>query len=76
MREETATKVANVVLAAAAIGAVYVVVRTPPLRRMAGGLLLAALTGTVPAWFNRQLREAWDASRAEPGGTARRYSAL
>lgn len=77
MREETATRVANVVLAAAAIGAVYVVVRTPPLRRMAGGLLLAALTGTVPAWLTRQLQEAWDASgRAAHGQPARRQSAL
>jgi hypothetical protein len=62
MTEQTANRIANVVLAAAALGAAFVIVRTPPLRRMAGGLLLAALTGTAPAWLNRQVREAWDAS--------------
>jgi hypothetical protein len=77
MTEETATKVANVVLAAAAVAAAYAIIRTPPLRRMAGGLLLAAVTGTVPAWVNREVREAWNASgRAEPGGTARQRSAI
>jgi hypothetical protein len=77
MTEETATKVANVVLAAAAVAAAYAIIRTPPLRRMAGGLLLAAVTGTVPAWVNREVREAWNASgRAELGGAARQHPAL
>ena len=77
MTEETATKVANVVIAAAAVAAAYAIIRTPPLRRMAGGLLLAAVTGTVPAWVNREVREAWNASgRAESGGAARQRSAL
>jgi hypothetical protein len=77
MTEETATKVANVVLAAAAVAAAYAIIRTPPLRRMAGGLLLAAVTGTVPAWVNREVREAWNASgRAEFGRTARQRPAL
>jgi hypothetical protein len=76
MTEQTATKVANVVLAAAVLGAAYAVVRTPPLRRMATGLLLAAVTGGVPAWFSRELREAWNASGHGSGGAARQHSAL
>jgi hypothetical protein len=77
MTEETATKVANVVLAAAAVAAAYAIIRTPPLRRMAGGLLLAAITGTVPTWVKREVREAWNASgNAESRGTARQRAAL
>jgi hypothetical protein len=77
MTEETANKVANVVLAAAAVAAAYAIIRTPPLRRVAGGLLLAAVTGTVPAWMNREIREAWNASgRAGSGGPARQRAAL
>jgi hypothetical protein len=77
MTEQTANRIANVVLAAAALGAAYVIVRTPPLRRMAGGLLLAGLTGTAPAWLNRQLRDAWEASgRARPPRSAAEGSAL
>ena len=62
MTEKTATAIANGVLAAAAVGALYVVWRTPPLRRMATGLALTALTGAVPAWFGRELRDAWSES--------------
>ena len=62
MTEKTATTIANGVLAAAAVGAVYVIWRTPPLRRMAAGLMLSALTGALPAWFGRELRDAWSAS--------------
>jgi hypothetical protein len=62
MTEKTATTIANSVLAAAAIGAAYVVWRTPPLRRMAAGLMVTALTGALPAWFGRELRDAWTAS--------------
>ena len=62
MTERTATAVANGVLAAAALGAAYVVWRTPPLRRMAAGLMLTALTGALPAWFGRELRDAWTES--------------
>ena len=51
MTERTAKKVANVALGAAALGAAYIVVRTPPLRRMALGLAMTALTGALPAWL-------------------------
>jgi hypothetical protein len=62
MTRDTAEKVANVTIGAAVIALAYVVVKTPPLRRLAAGLAFTALTGAVPAWFSRELREAWVAS--------------
>jgi hypothetical protein len=59
MTEQTAKTIANVVLGAAALGAAYVVVKTPQLRRLAIGLVAAALTGPVPAWLSRELQHAW-----------------
>jgi len=59
MTEETARKVANVALGVAAVGAAYVIVRTPPLRRMALGLAMTALTGALPAWLAREAQHAW-----------------
>ncbi len=65
MTEENARRIANAVIAAAVVGAAYYVVRTPPLRRTAWKLLVAAVTGTVPAWLGNELRQAW----AESGAT-------
>ena len=62
MTEETARKVANVVVAAAALATMYVVVRTPALRRRAWRLIVTTATATVPAWFTRELERAWVAS--------------
>ena len=59
MTEDTAKKVANVALGVAAVGAAYVIVRTPPLRRMALGLAMTALTGALPAWLAREAQHAW-----------------
>jgi hypothetical protein len=59
MTEDTARKVANVLVAAAAVGVTYYVVRTPHLRRLAWRFALTALTGTVPAWFAREVQHAW-----------------
>lgn len=64
MTEDTARTVANLILGAAAVGAAYYVMRTPPLRRLAWRLAVTAATGTLPAWFSRELRQAW-------AGTAR-----
>lgn len=66
MTENTARTVANVVLGAAAVGAAYVVVTTPPLRRMAWRVAVTALTGTLPGWLMREVQEAWRES-GEPG---------
>ncbi len=62
MTEDTARKVANTMMGAAAIGAAYVVLSRPSLRRLAWTLALTALTGTVPAWFNQEVVRAWAAS--------------
>ncbi len=59
MTEDTARTVANVVLAAAAVGAAYVVVTTPPLRRLAWRLAVTALTGTLPVWLRHEVQQAW-----------------
>jgi hypothetical protein len=58
VKEENAHRVANALMAAAVLGVGYYVVRTPALRRTAWRLLLAALTGTVPAWLNGEVRRA------------------
>jgi hypothetical protein len=62
MTEKTATQVANVVLAAAAVGAAYVVFKTPRLRRFALGLAMTAISSTLPVWFARELQQAWEDS--------------
>ncbi len=62
MKEETARTVANVVLAAAAVGAAVVVLRVPALRRMALGLAATALTTQLPAWLRQEATQAWHAS--------------
>jgi len=42
------------------------VVKTPRLRRIAWQMSVAALTGTLPAWITREIRESWEAAR-QPG---------
>ena len=66
MTEQTARTVANVVVGAAALGAVVVIVRTPALRRLAFGLARTALVTGIPAWLTREVRQAWQASDARP----------
>lgn len=59
MTEKTATNVANVVLGAAAVSALYVIVKTPSLRHLVGGLAVTAVSGMLPAWFSREVQHAW-----------------
>lgn len=59
MTEQTAQKIANVALGAVALGAAYVIARTPRLRRMALGLAMTSLTGAIPAWLAREAQHAW-----------------
>lgn len=59
MTEESARKVANVVLGAAALGAAYVVVSNPPLRRLAWRLAVLGLTRKLPLWVSREVQDAW-----------------
>ena len=71
MQERTANAIASGIVAAALIGAGYMIWRNPPLRRMATGLLIASVTGSLPAWFGREVQEAWAAS-ARPRQVDRR----
>jgi hypothetical protein len=59
MTEESARTVANVILGAAAVGAAYVIVRNPPLRRLAWRFARTALTATIPAWLGKEVHQAW-----------------
>jgi hypothetical protein len=56
---DRARRLADVILGAAALGVVYYVVKTPPLRRFAWRLAVTGGTVTVPAWFRRELQRAW-----------------
>jgi len=59
MTEDRAEKVANVLLAAAAVGVTVLIVRTPALRRLAWRLAVTAVTGTLPVWISREVGHAW-----------------
>lgn len=68
MTESSAERFANVVIGVAAVGATYYVLRTPQRRRLAWRLGIAALTGGIPAWVSREIRDGWEASgRPAPG---------
>ena len=75
MTQSSADKFANVVLGVAAIGAAVYVLKTPPLRRLAWQLSLAAMTGTVPAWITQQIRAGWEASGEPATDTLQRTRA-
>lgn len=62
MTESTARQVANVVLGVAAVGAAVFVLKTPPLRRLALGLAVTALTTSLPHWLRGEVQQAWSAS--------------
>jgi hypothetical protein len=62
MTQSSAEKFANVVIGAAAVGAAFYVLKTPRLRTLAWQLSLAALTSTLPAWINQEIRAGWEAS--------------
>ena len=59
MTSTTARTVANVVLASAGLAATYVIVTTPPLRRLALGGLKLWLGAGVPAYLISEVHRAW-----------------
>jgi uncharacterized membrane protein len=63
MTDSPADRVASVVLGAAVAGAVYYVLKTPSLRRVAWRLTTMGLTVSLPAWFRREIQQAWRESR-------------
>ena len=64
MTEDRARQVANVVMAAVAVGAAVFVLRTPKLRRMAWQLARQYAAGPLGAWAATTMRDAWDHSAA------------
>jgi hypothetical protein len=68
MTEERARQVANIVMAAAALGAAVLVLKSPRLRRMMWHLARHYASGPVAGWTAATVRDAWDASaRPNPG---------
>ena len=66
MSPDRARVAANVVMGIAGIAAAYVVLTTPPLRRLALRLSRVWLGASVPVYLLKEVREAW----AESGRAA------
>jgi len=64
MTEERARQAANLVMAAAALGAAVFVLRSPKLRRTAWQLARQYAAGPLAAWTTATIRDAWDKSGA------------
>jgi len=65
MRTPSARTVANVVLATAALGAAYMAVTTPPLRRLALRASRVWLGASLPVYLLTEIRQAWVESRPD-----------
>ena len=59
MTEATARTAANVILVSTAAAAAYVLITTPPLRRLAGRAARVYLGASIPVFLARVVREAW-----------------
>ncbi len=59
MTDANARTAANVVLAAAGLAAAYVILTTPPLRRLAFRGVRLWLGASVPVYLADQVRQAW-----------------
>jgi len=59
MTSETARTVANVVLVAAGVAAVYVVLKNPPLRRLVARAASVWLGASVPLYLVEATSRAW-----------------
>jgi len=64
--EQQARTTANVVMAAAALGAAVIVWRSPKLRRITWQLARQYATGPLAFWTAALVREAWDESGRRP----------
>ncbi len=62
MSPDTSRTVANLVLAAAAGAAAFVILRTPVLRRAAWQAARTGATVALPAFLAREVRAAWESS--------------
>jgi hypothetical protein len=70
MTSANARTVANVVLISAGLAAAYVVITTPPLRRLALRGVYLWLGTSIPGYMTNQVRQAWLES-ARPSGDMR-----
>jgi hypothetical protein len=59
MTESGARTAANLVVAAVGVAAAYVVLTTPPLRRLATRAVRVWLGASIPIFVVRQVRQAW-----------------
>jgi len=64
MNENQARTAANIIMAAAALGAAVFILRNPKLRRMAWQLARQYATGPLAVWSTATVRNAWEASSA------------
>ena len=62
MTEKQARLAANVVMAAAALGAAVIVIRSPKLRRIAWQMARQYAAGPLAVWTAGTVRDAWDES--------------
>ena len=58
--------IANLVLVSAGAAAAYVIVTTPPLRRLAGAATRLWLGASLPLFLMTQVRQAWVESKTTP----------
>jgi hypothetical protein len=59
LTRSTARTVANLILVSAGLAAAYVVITTPPLRRLAQSALKVWLGASVPVYLLTEARHAW-----------------
>jgi hypothetical protein len=59
MTDANARTVANVILVSAGVAAAYLVITTPPLRRLARRVVQLWLGASVPVYLANQAREGW-----------------
>ena len=76
MTEAQARTTANVVMAAAALGAAVIVLRSPKLRRITWHLARQYAAGPLAFWTAALVREAWDDSAAASRAHRRREPVL
>jgi hypothetical protein len=64
MTEDQARKTANVLMAAAALGAAVIVLRNPKLRRITWRLARHYAAGPLAVWAAAMVQESWERSAA------------
>jgi hypothetical protein len=72
MTESAARSAANAVLATAGLAAAYVVITSPPLRRLAGAAIKVWLGASLPVYLLKETSRAWVASGRSPRLGSRR----